>query len=207
GDRPEPAGHVPQRQAPPRSWAQRRRRTRDRADLHHANRGVTSPAGRRKMTKSMWLALYVAGSAWIRSAVPWTGPSAAPADRGDEARAAVATQEPAAARQPDLVAPCLTRARLPGADLRGANLIAASLGQAKLVNAHLEHADLSGANLCQAHLRGADLRGANLVGACLAGADLSGANLTGALYDDRTQWPSPGSTRFDPARRGAKRVE
>jgi uncharacterized protein YjbI with pentapeptide repeats len=75
------------------------------------------------------------------------------------------------------------------------------------VHAHLANANLSGANLCQVHLIGADLRGANLSDACLAGADLTGARLAGALYDDRTQWPCPGGTRFDPARHGARLVE
>jgi hypothetical protein len=55
------------------------------------------------MTKSMGLAICLAGSAGIGSALLGRGPNAAPAGRGDEALAAATTRAPAAARQPELI--------------------------------------------------------------------------------------------------------
>jgi uncharacterized protein YjbI with pentapeptide repeats len=84
----------------------------------------------------------------------------------------------------------LTRIRLSGADLPGADLTRASMEYARLIGTNLAGADLTDADLQYADLRGADLRGADLThvdlryvdlrGAFLDGADLTGADLTGA---------------------------
>jgi uncharacterized protein YjbI with pentapeptide repeats len=85
------------------------------------------------------------------------------------------------------LAPSVTGTKLgDGADLRGVDLRGADLSGADLFAAYLNGANLSGANLSGANLGGgADLRGVNLSGADLSGADLlvtnlSGANLSGA---------------------------
>ena len=73
--------------------------------------------------------------------------------------------------------------KLPGADLRGANLYEADLSEADLRVANLSKADLQGANLSEAELQGADLRRANLSEADLSKTDLRGADLRGAVID------------------------
>lgn len=64
----------------------------------------------------------------------------------------------------------LSRAKLDGADLTGANLVHVVLG----------FGDLSGANLTKAKFAWADLSGADLDGAEVTGADFSNARLDGA---------------------------
>jgi hypothetical protein len=89
----------------------------------------------------------------------------------------------------------LTRAIIPGADLRDAHLSNAGLHGANLSRAYLRSpdyfhttdlrgADLSGANLIEANLIGAYLIDANLIDADLNRADLSGANLGNADLND-----------------------
>src|SRR5262245_53455940 len=104
--------------------------------------GGSIPAGRLKMKNSMWLGIYVAGTAWIGATLVGSGPNAATADRRDGAGEAAAATAPEVAPRAQLVAASLTRARMPGADFRGANLIAASLAQANLVDAHFQNANL-----------------------------------------------------------------
>jgi len=77
----------------------------------------------------------------------------------------------------------LTYADLTGADLRGANLIRARLIGADLNRADLFDVDFTGANLADANLAGADLRAANLTDAKLTGAKFTDANLMD------TKWP------------------
>lgn len=86
----------------------------------------------------------------------------------------------------DLRGAQLLRADLIGADLHGAGLdhaqlAGAKLGRANLDGALLTHADLAGADLTGASLVGADLSHARLEGAVLAGADLRGANVDGVI--------------------------
>jgi serine/threonine protein kinase len=86
----------------------------------------------------------------------------------------------------DLRGAQLMRADLVGADLHGAGLDHAQLAGAKLVKADLREcmlrwADLGGADLTEADLRGADLSWARLEGASLAGADLRGADVNGVV--------------------------
>lgn len=98
----------------------------------------------------------------------------------------------------DLRGAQLMRADLVGASLPGCGLDHAQLAGAKLVKADLTEcmlrwADLGGADLTEADLRRADLSRARLEGASLAGADLRGADvhgvvgepasLSGALFD------------------------
>ena len=75
------------------------------------------------------------------------------------------------------------RAKLCGADLRGANLCDADLRGANLCGANL-----CSAILCGADLSGANLHGANLCGANLCSANLCGADLSGAKNTDKTLW-------------------
>ena len=91
----------------------------------------------------------------------------------------------------DLRGAQLIRADLVGADLRGAGLDHAQLAGAKLGRAQLEAAllrwaDLAGADLTDADLRGADLSWARLEGVSLAGADLRGATIEGAVGEPAT---------------------
>ena len=72
------------------------------------------------------------------------------------------------------------RAKLVGANLRGADLYNADLRGANLGGADLRVANLRSANLCNADLRGANLRGAYLCNADLNGANLRSANLCNA---------------------------
>jgi uncharacterized protein YjbI with pentapeptide repeats len=69
------------------------------------------------------------------------------------------------------------RARSPGPDHRGAQLLGA-----RLRGADLRRASFRGALLVGADLRHADLRGADLLGADLRGADLAGADLRDTLF-------------------------
>ncbi len=67
----------------------------------------------------------------------------------------------------------LCGARLPGIDMRGANL----------AGANLQRIDFTGARLCDADLRGADLTGARLCGADLSRALMTGCTLNGVEFD------------------------
>jgi uncharacterized protein YjbI with pentapeptide repeats len=95
----------------------------------------------------------------------------------------------------DLNAAYMSYARMPqanlsGADLRNSDLTGAMLQRANLSGcylnpAHMYHANLIQADLSRALMNGANLRGANFTGANLTGVDLdratlSDANLTGA---------------------------
>ncbi len=78
---------------------------------------------------------------------------------------------------------------LPGADLRGAQLMRADMVGADLSGADLDHAQLAGSKLGNANLQGtllrwADLNGADLTGADLRNADLSWARLEGSSLVD-----------------------
>ena len=117
----------------------------------------------------------------------------------------------------------LHRAKLRGADLQGANLLAADLRGAELWGANLQGANLLAADLQGAELWGADLQGVSLQwaylreaklqkaklqkanlrmaflqGADLQGADLREANLQEAEYDDDTKFPDG----FNPKKEG-----
>ena len=77
----------------------------------------------------------------------------------------------------DLIA---TSGRIPGRDLREANLRWQHFEGQDLVGAYLREAALTGAYLSGADLRWADLTRADMRHADLEGADLRGANLDGA---------------------------
>ncbi len=86
----------------------------------------------------------------------------------------------------DLRGAQLMRADLVGCDLSGAGLDHAQLAGAKLIHANLQmallcHTDLAGADLTEADLRNADLSHARVEGASLAGADLRGARVEGVV--------------------------
>jgi uncharacterized protein YjbI with pentapeptide repeats len=74
----------------------------------------------------------------------------------------------------------LLEARLPGANLEGADLRGANLERADLRGANLARADLTKANLEETSLAGANLQACSLVFGNVQDANLVGANLTGA---------------------------
>jgi hypothetical protein len=91
--------------------------------------------------------------------------------------------------------------KVPGADLRGADLsrqdlTGASFEEADLGSANLEEAGLEHADLTRARLAGANLRNARLSSAVLSGADLRGADLDGALLGQA----SVGAAKLEGAR-------
>jgi uncharacterized protein YjbI with pentapeptide repeats len=75
------------------------------------------------------------------------------------------------------LSPDLSKSKLRGTDLRGANLRGMDLSWADLRNADLRGADLRETNLSWANARGADLSRADMFQ-----ADMSGAELTGAKF-------------------------
>ena len=79
------------------------------------------------------------------------------------------------------LSPDLSKLRLRGADLRGANLRNMDLSWADLRNADLRGVDLRETNLSWANARGADLSRADLFQ-----SDISGAELTGAKFHKAT---------------------
>lgn len=96
------------------------------------------------------------------------------------------------------IVPDLSRANLPRAQLRAANLQLADLNnailwkadlaEARLAGAHLREANLRKANLFEAHLLGADLWCANLNGAQLVDTDLERATLTDCVVYGVSVW-------------------
>ena len=109
--------------------------------------------------------------------------SGSPVDRVEFTVGAASERVPVA--KPAAKAAKPARARLNGADLRGAQLgplmIAADrLLPADLTGTCLRGADLSGADLKRAVLVGADLSRAKLFGACLRESDLTDAVTSGA---------------------------
>lgn len=89
------------------------------------------------------------------------------------------------AQTPDALPRCHDRITLSRARLFGSRLDGAQLANLDLAGAHLHHASLAGADLVWCNLAGATLRDARLSGArldraCLDGADLRRARLDGA---------------------------
>ncbi len=79
------------------------------------------------------------------------------------------------------VSPDLSKAKLRGTDLRGANLRSMDLSWADLRNADLRGADLRETNLSWANARGADFSRADLFQTDMSGAELTGAKFSKAI--------------------------
>jgi uncharacterized protein YjbI with pentapeptide repeats len=96
----------------------------------------------------------------------------------------------------------LSKARMQGADCRGAKMADCILAYADLRNARFNNADLrratiDGADLSSADFGGANLEGATVVGATLLGANLRGAVLTGVKLDTAVRQPAAADGGWD----------
>ncbi|MSQ24177.1 MAG: pentapeptide repeat-containing protein [Chloroflexi bacterium] len=83
----------------------------------------------------------------------------------------------------DLFGADLRRSDLSGANMAGANVSRGVLANTRLMNgdlssANLRYCDIYESNMTDANLRGADLSGARLLNMSLRGADLTGAKMT-----------------------------